>query len=74
MTIALLGEGAERRIFLFLNVLNTNAHVNRYICRVAAGENILNGGTFQDIRSHAILCDVPPGLFVMPISNAWELD
>ena len=72
--IALLGEDDKRRIVVFLYILNTNAHVNRYVCRVAAGEDVVIAATFEDIRSHAILCNVPVGAFVMPASNAWELD
>ena len=74
ITIALVGERDDRRIVLFLNILNTNAHVNRYVCRVAAGEEVVIMDTFQSIRSHAIYCNTPAGSVVMPVSNAWEID
>ena len=73
-TIALLTDGELRRIFVILDILNTNAQITRYISRVDEGEPLLTLKTFDDIRSHAVLCETPVGAIVMPITNKWELD
>jgi len=76
LSILLIDDEAEHEsVFVVLKILNTNAHVNRYICKVnLQEEDVVIVRKFAYIRVPAVLCTTPNGTYVMPLASTRELD
>ena len=74
VSIVLIGAAEARRVVVGLKILNTVV-VNRYVCSVPEGEQIVMIITsFENVRGMCVSCNTPRGRFIMPMANQYEID